>query len=126
MPYTVLVVNDDAIDMLITVSLLETADHRVLRAFNGRQAIEQCLKSPPDLVVTDIDMPEMNGLEAARELRRLADIGRLPRIPILATSAAMSEERRRDCQEAGIRQAFGKPMDFRTLLEAVASACEGR
>jgi two-component system, sensor histidine kinase RpfC len=118
---TVLVVNDDPVSLLVTQCLVEMGAYQTVCASNGREALELCLRDPPDLVVTDIDMPAMNGLEFALELRRLAQSGQLPHIPILATSAVMTDHREQQCLEAGVRQCFSKPVDSRTFLDAVAA-----
>lgn len=123
---TVLVVNDDPVSLLITAVALEAAGYRVASANNGREAIERCLAETPDVIVTDVDMPELDGLGLAWELQGLVEAGRLPPIAMLATSAAMTEERRRACLAAGIRQCFGKPVRQAEFLEAIAASVVSR
>ena len=80
----VLVVDDNvkAVELLATV--LEAEGYRVLRAYGGAEAIEAARRTPPDLVILDLMMPEVSGFEVARALR---DSELTARIPILVLTA---------------------------------------
>lgn len=82
-------------------------------ASNGREAVESVEQSTPDLVVLDFQMPEMNGLEAAREIRR-----RSPEIPILMVTLHMSAQLEDQAKRIGIRGACDKG-DIGCVVEAV-------
>jgi diguanylate cyclase (GGDEF)-like protein len=69
-PLEVLVVDDDPAALRWIARVISSAGHRVLRAENGRQALDLLLENTPDLVVCDWDMPELDGLELCREIRR--------------------------------------------------------
>jgi len=82
-------------------------------ASNGREAVERVAQSTPDLVVLDFQMPEMNGLEAAREIRR-----RSPEVPILMVTLHMSPQLEDQAKRIGIRGACDKG-DIGRVVEAV-------
>jgi DNA-binding NarL/FixJ family response regulator len=82
-------------------------------AANGREAIEKAQQSSPDVIVLDFQMPEMNGLDAAREIRR-----RSPQIPILMVTLHMSPQLAQQARTIGIRGACDKN-DVGCLVDAV-------
>ena len=96
-------------------NLLEQEDHwRVCsEAANGREAIEKVQQSTPDVIVLDFQMPEMNGLDAAREIRR-----RSPEIPILMVTLHMSAQLEHQAKKIGIGGACDKN-DVGCVIEAV-------
>lgn len=85
----ILYADDSRTLRLATADLLRNMGHEVIEAEEGLQAIERFVESPPDLVILDVDMPMMNGYEAARELRRLA--GENEWIPIMFLSGNVSD-----------------------------------
>jgi CheY-like chemotaxis protein len=85
---TVLVVDDNAVDRHLAGALLaKRSDIKVIFAENGREALDLILKNPPDLVLTDLQMPEMDGLELVVEVRK-----NCPLVPIILMTAFGSEE----------------------------------
>src|SRR5262249_30650747 len=88
-------------------------------AVTGRQAIEKARQLRPDLVIMDITMPEMNGLEATRQIRR-----ELPDAEILVLSVHDSEQLVREVLEAGARGYVLKSDAGRDLISAVEALCE--
>ncbi|MBH9398734.1 response regulator [Pseudomonas aeruginosa] len=106
----ILVAEDNAINQLILRDQLEALGCVVELAFDGRQALQRCLSGDFDVVLTDINMPNMNGYQLATELRR-----RGYRRPIVgATANAMREERER-CLAAGMSDCLVKPVDLDSL-----------
>lgn len=85
----------------------------VAEAGNGREALEQAKRSHPDLIVLDLVMPEMDGLQAARELGRLA-----PDIPILMFTMHLSRQLVDEARHVGVRGAVAK-YDARRVVEGV-------
>jgi DNA-binding response OmpR family regulator len=77
-PRRILVVDDDADIQILTRTVLERAGYEVVTASNGRQAIESMRDRAPDLVLLDINMPEMNGWETLRLLRAERAFSSLP------------------------------------------------
>jgi CheY-like chemotaxis protein len=120
----VLVVNDNLVANRVNCLLLRRRGYEVATAMDGREAVDSCLRRPPLAVVMDIDMPVMDGLAAAAELRRLHAEGALPYIAIVGTSASMSEERATLCREVGMLQTVSKPVTSDKLCSAVDSAVE--
>jgi CheY-like chemotaxis protein len=111
---TVLVVDDDMRNIYALSSILENSDLNVVYATNGRKAIEE-LKSNGDidLVLMDIMMPEMDGYQAMREIRKTEEFKELPIIAL--TAKAMKGDRER-CIEAGASDYIPKPVDPERLL----------
>jgi two-component system, chemotaxis family, chemotaxis protein CheY len=95
----ILVIDDDAVLRRVITLALEQVGHTVLRCENGRKAIEFLSRENADLLITDIVMPEMDGVETVRAARRLK-----PQLPILAISGGGSFEPQ---DYLGIAQAFG-------------------
>ena len=117
----ILLVEDNDLNMEIAHFLLENEGALVTEAWNGKQAVEQFTQSAPgafDVILMDVMMPEMNGLEATRAIRAL------PRpdaktIPILAMTAnAFSDDIQRS-REAGMNEHLSKPLDLPLLLQAI-------
>lgn len=81
----ILYVEDDAHLRRDVIALLARAGFEVTGASNGREGLDLCLRSPPDLVITDLVMPEMDGIELIRGLRE-----KLPTMPVIAVSGGLS------------------------------------
>ncbi len=115
----ILVIDDDPVLRRVIMLVLEGAGHTVLRCENGRKAIDFLAHSHTDLLITDIIMPEMDGVETVRAARRLQ-----PQLPILAISGGGSFD---PGDYLGLAQAFGatavlpKPFRPAQLVEVVAS-----
>jgi len=110
----VLVVDDDARNIFALTTVLENHEMEVMSATNGRQAIE-LIESTPDLsvVLMDIMMPEMDGYETMREIRKDQ---RFRTLPILALTAKAMKGDREKCLEAGASDYIAKPVDTDQLL----------
>lgn len=110
---TILIIEDQASVRRLLVQVLEDAGYQVWEAANGRLGIEQFRVHPTDLVLTDLEMPEMNGWEVIVALTRTyADV------KIMAMSGMHPDE----LQKAvccGARLTFQKPLDFTALLQAI-------
>lgn len=89
----------------------------VSEACNGHEALEKCQEHPPDLMVMDFQMPEMNGLEAARRLAR-----QQPELPILMVTVDPSRQLETEAQRAGIKGLCPKS---RILLDAAEALLKG-
>ncbi|WP_140635151.1 ATP-binding protein [Methylibium rhizosphaerae] len=111
-----LVVDDVAQNRAVLTDALGMLGFETLEAADGAQALEVAQRSMPDLVVMDLTMPVMDGLEATRRLR--ARYG--PGLPVIATSASVTPDSALHSREAGADLFIGKPIDQTVLLEAVA------
>lgn len=97
---------------------LERIGHTVGWVMNGREAVEEVQNSAYDLVLMDIQMPEMDGMSATRKIREIEqkEGGHLP---ILAMTASIMDEDKADCIEAGMDGVEGKPIDFNRLFQVM-------
>jgi signal transduction histidine kinase/CheY-like chemotaxis protein len=118
-----LVAEDNTVNQRLMKALLERAGHRVEIAANGRIAIERLARSECgiDVVLMDVQMPECDGYQAAREIRELERTRHLPRIPIVALTAHAMEGDRRRCLDSGMDGYATKPVELNALLQEVAA-----
>ncbi len=117
----VLIAEDNDINHRVFVHLPLFRDCVLLRARNGREAVELTANQAPALILMDVQMPEMDGLEATRLIRALPGGARIPIIMI--TAAAMVEDRAR-CLAAGANAYLPKPVDLRALAHEVREALQ--
>ena len=113
----VLVVEDNEVNALVARGLLERAGHRVRVAVSGRAAVAEARDHDLDLVLMDLRLPDLDGVEATRRIRALPDPARA-RVPIVALSAQVLRDDIQACLDAGMNDFLGKP--FRSdRLEAM-------
>ncbi len=123
---SVLLVEDHPVNQKVTCVVLERAGHRVCVAHNGVEAIEKVAEGGFDLVLMDMQMPVMGGVEAARLIRQMEqELGRLP-VPIFAMTANAQEEDRVACLDAGMNDFLTKPLLPRVLREKIAALATGQ
>ena len=113
---TVLVVEDNAMNMELTCDVLEMAGYRVLRAEEACSALTLAAEQRPDLILMDIQLPGMDGLEATAALKTNPATTSIPVAAV--TSHAMQGERERATQ-AGCTGYFSKPIDVSTFADEV-------
>lgn len=119
----VLVAEDNDLIALLNQRLLERDGHLVWRVTNGRDAVEAMRGAQFDLVLMDVQMPELDGVDATREIRaEEAASGREP-CAIWALTAAADDELTR-CMKAGADAAFAKPFGFHQMRERLAPLLE--
>ena len=115
-----LVVEDNPVNLMITEEFVRQLGHVPIGAVDGAQAISACQQQAPDLVLMDLQMPVMDGLESTRRLRALQAEGRLQRFPIIALTAHASDADRKLGAAAGMDDYLTKPI----LIDALRSALE--
>jgi signal transduction histidine kinase/CheY-like chemotaxis protein len=115
----VLLVEDHEVNRVIGRQMLENLGLRVRSAIDGEQSLQACLSQPPDVVLMDVRMPVMDGLEATRRLRALQAEGRLPRFPVLGLSAHALDVDRSAALQAGMDDYLTKPIDAERLRLAL-------
>ena len=116
----VLVVEDNDKNMKLFRDVLQATGYSTLEATTGEQAVELALSQAPALVLMDVQLPGIDGVEA---LERMRQNERTASIPVLAlTAQAMSGDRERFL-EAGFDGYFAKPVDVIELMEAVREHC---
>ncbi len=122
-PLRVLVVDDVAMNRDIAGSFLRAAGHEVACAEGGGEAVERAAASDFDVVLMDVRMPGMDGLEATRRIRALA--GPRGRVPVMALTAQAFTEQVSECRKAGMDGHLAKPFTPDALRDAVAQAAAG-
>lgn len=118
MQATILVVDDEKVNQELVSRLLESSGHRVVTADSGREALETIRQDVPDLVVLDMIMPEMDGLQVLSTLKNDPE---LRRIPVIVVSALDDVEEIANCITLGASDYLVKPFN-RTILEARVNA----
>jgi len=111
----VLLVEDNHINQVVALEFLALMGVQARLAKNGLEALSACAETAPDLVLMDIQMPGMDGLECARRLRTLQREGKLPNFPILALTAHALDADVAASLEAGMDEHLTKPLDFVAL-----------
>ncbi|MGH8295407.1 MAG: response regulator [Steroidobacteraceae bacterium] len=118
---TILVVDDAALARAYYRSTLESAGFRVEEAFNGLEALEALLGSPVDLLIVDINMPQMDGLSFLKLLRQKESP--LASIPALVTSTEAAEADFAAARAAGANYYLVKPVERERLVELARMLC---
>jgi PAS domain S-box-containing protein len=119
----VLLAEDNDINALLAVSLLQRDGHEVDRVVNGKEALEAVAQKRYDLILMDVHMPELDGLEATRRLRQ----GPSRDVPVIALTANAMDEDRKRCLDAGMDDYLPKPLDpdlFEATIERWSRAPE--
>jgi CheY-like chemotaxis protein len=119
-PLRLLVVDDHEINRRTMALLLEAAGAEVTAAESGAEALALLGAEPFDAVLSDVNMPEMDGLALARALRAASGPNQLA--PVIAVTGGDSEEERAACRAAGMSGCVSKPIDPRALYAALDAA----
>src|SRR5689334_10899253 len=117
----ILVVDDDEGAVSALRQLLEAAGYHIESAADGVRALESALERPPDVVVTDLDMPRMSGMELLEKLRA-QDAG----LPVIVVTSMHDSASAVSAMRAGAEDYLTKPIDLDALLVAVERALESR
>ncbi len=115
---TILLAEDNCINEKVAVTMLEKLGLRVDVAHNGKEAIEKNQNNSYDLILMDCNMPEMDGFQATREIRKRETISR---IPIIALTANAMDEDREKCLAAGMDGFISKPFNKNVLVEIMGN-----
>lgn len=113
---TILIVDDDPRNVYTLASVLEEYKAKVLEADNGKTALERLNEYKVDLILMDIMMPEMDGYEAIKQIRKN---DKLKNIPIIALTAKCLKEDREKCIEVGANDYIPKPVDYDSLIRLI-------
>jgi len=119
-----LLAEDNIINQRLAASLLERRGHTVTIAANGREAVDAVKARRFDVVLMDVQMPEMGGFEATGAIRALG--GDRSRVPIVAMTAHAMKGDRERCLAAGMNEYLTKPLDPRQLCLVVEGIADGR
>ena len=113
----ILVAEDLFINQAVIESILLDAGHTVAFASNGREAVEAVGRESFDLILMDMEMPELDGIGATRAIRQSA--GSMQQVPIIAVTANALESEARRCRDAGMNDHLTKPIDRAALLAVI-------
>ena len=116
-PKTILVAEDNPVNRKLIEYLLEIAGYKTVVAENGIEAVNVVKSKHVDLVLMDMQMPEMGGIEATKIIRTLD--GTHGKIPIVALTAHALNEHQDQCLEAGMNAFLVKPINRKKLLETL-------
>jgi CheY-like chemotaxis protein len=122
-PRTILVVDDFDDTRLLLRTWLERRGFRVIEAENGLQAIDQAATESPDLIIMDMQMPQLDGLSATRRIR---DLKLLNSVPIVAVSAYGADQFREQALAAGCDEYVSTPFEPATLEGIISSLIHRR
>ena len=115
-PQKVLIVEDNALNMRLFSDLLEASGYETLQCVDGAKAVGLALESNPDLIIMDIQLPEVSGLDITRWLK---DDDRTAKIPVLAVTAFAMRTDEILVREAGCEGYLSKPIQVRSFLKTV-------
>ncbi|MCF6148834.1 MAG: response regulator [Candidatus Kuenenia sp.] len=113
----ILVVDDNEVSLTLLVDILKIHNHKIMVARNGKEALEIATKEKPELILMDIMMPVMDGIEATKRLRTVEDIAN---IPIIALTASTGDEAVRKQIEAGCDAHLAKPIRIDELFAVIS------
>ena len=116
--FNILLAEDIQANATLAMLRLEQMGHKVTWVNNGLKALKAMKKAEFDIVLMDIQMPELDGLAATIEIRKLEFESR-KHTPIIALTASVMEDERHQCIEAGIDEIIGKPIEFSLLFRTI-------
>ncbi|MEK6753681.1 MAG: ATP-binding protein [Chloroflexota bacterium] len=112
----ILLAEDNVTNMLVTSDYLNDKGYQIIEARNGFEAVEQALGQKPDLILMDIQMPGMSGLEAIKRIRAAPGFDS---VPIIALTALAMPGDRELCLEAGANEYLTKPASLKALIQMI-------
>jgi len=120
---TILIVEDNDKNMKLARDILQAKGYATLEATTGEDGVRIAKAQLPGLILMDIQLPGINGIEALRQLR--ADPATAS-IPVIAVTASVMPSHRRDITDAGFDAYVAKPISLKEFVEAVRAGLEGR
>jgi CheY-like chemotaxis protein len=118
-PSTILVVDDYIDNRVLLAAWLRAKGYKVVEAQDGKEGVLQANRAHPDLILMDLAMPELDGIEATRQLRERQTFSRTP---IFAISAYATHDVKDDALAAGCTEVFDKPLDLPLLLGKIEAS----
>ena len=120
---TILVIEDSPVNMALTVAILENAGHAVLQAEHALQGLDIASAERPDLILMDIQLPDIDGLTATRMLKSSL---RTAHIPVIALTAFAMESDEADTRAAGCDGHVTKPIRYKEFLSEMETVLKQR
>lgn len=118
---TILIVEDNEKNMKLARDVLQSKGYATLEAATGEEGVRMALAHQPDLVLMDIQLPGINGMEALRQVRAAPGCGR---IPVVAFTASVTPTDRSQISAAGFDGFISKPINLKEFLETVRRLLE--
>jgi two-component system cell cycle response regulator DivK len=118
---TILIVEDNEKNMKLARDVLQSRGYVTLEAVTGEDGVRIAIEKKPDLVLMDIQLPGINGIEALRQVRADPDCAR---IPIVAFTASVMSTDRSQITAAGFDGFLGKPINLKEFLETIKQVLE--
>ncbi|MEL6592860.1 MAG: response regulator [Bacteroidota bacterium] len=115
----ILLVEDNKINQMVASRLLEKMGHQVSVAENGKIALDWIAKNEADLILMDLQMPIMDGITAAKEIRKWEQAEQRSPIPIIAATANTSEQDQANAYGAGMNDFLSKPLRGEVIRQAI-------
>ena len=120
---TILIVEDNEKNMKLARDVLQAKGYATLEAVNGEEGVDMALAHKPDLVLMDIQLPGINGVEAFKRIRAHPDTAS---IPVVAFTASVTTSDRHRIIAAGFDAFIGKPVNLKEFLDTVRTTLQGR
>ncbi len=126
----ILIVDDNMSNVKTVADYLETKSYDLLLAYDGSEAVKLAIEKKPDLIIMDIQMPVMDGLEAIKVIRNFKDenpetASKIRKIPIIALTALAMTGDREKCLEAGANIYLSKPVGLKMLADMIEELMAG-
>ena len=112
----ILYIEDHPAQSDIMKQMLEFSGYDVVLAMNGEEGIEKARTAQPDVILMDLRMPGMGGIEAIRQLKQDSSVAE---IPVVVLSAWTSQRNREDAEQAGAAKFLAKPVDTKRLIKEI-------
>ncbi len=125
--YKILLADDNPVNLDLTARLLKKRGHEISTAENGQEAVDRFLASAFDVILMDLEMPVMSGIEAARQIRakeKASSIDTPAYTPIIAMTAHDEETERTACLVVGMDGFITKPIDIKTIHQTIQEIIE--
>jgi len=117
-PKKVLIAEDSSVIQNLTKKILQIQNYQIFSAKNGVQVLDMLEKDSFDIILMDINMPKMDGMECARQIRALDDTKK-SQVPIVAITGNAMNYSMDDFKNAGINEYLQKPLNFDSLVDTV-------
>ena len=112
--HRILVAEDNETNLTLIIEMLSIKNHQTIVARNGQEAIDLAVSQKPELILMDLRMPKIDGLEVTRKLRQMPEF---KDTPIIALTASAGKEAERRCLDAGCTDYLAKPIQLKELFE---------
>jgi len=113
----ILLVDDNQLNRELAKEILEIAEHQVIEAVNGKECIEKVRQTKPDIILLDIELPDMSGLEVIKVIKKDPEI---KSVPVVAFTGYNLHEEQKNFLAAGFAGFISKPFDIQTFPQMVA------